>query len=163
MNERRKTGSLPLYNIMHRWGVSCLVFRQTQSWTCLLNFVGSFPLQAEHGSPVAPKNWWSVGLCLVLGGTGLFWASFWRLALVVEPMSSGILEQVTPIFLTRGLPKYGAAALFNAIVASLLRDLNFQITFWSYPSSQFNCPFWLVQAVHLQGIKLYRRKKSVSN
>ena len=31
MNERRKTGSLPVYNVMHRWGVGGLNLGQTQS------------------------------------------------------------------------------------------------------------------------------------
>ena len=31
MNERRKTGSLPVYDIMHRWGVGGSNLRQTQS------------------------------------------------------------------------------------------------------------------------------------
>ena len=31
MNERRKTGSLPVYDIMHRWGVGGLNLGQTQS------------------------------------------------------------------------------------------------------------------------------------
>ena len=47
MNERRKTGSLPVHE-MHRWGVSGLNLGQTQSRTCLFNFVRSFPLQGEH-------------------------------------------------------------------------------------------------------------------
>ena len=45
MNERRKTGSLPVYD-MHRWGVGGSNLGQTQS--CLFNFVRSFPLQVEH-------------------------------------------------------------------------------------------------------------------
>ena len=48
MNERRKTGSLPVYDIMHRWGVGGSNLGQTQSRTCLFNFVRSFPLQIEH-------------------------------------------------------------------------------------------------------------------
>ena len=47
MNERRKTGSLPVYD-MHRWGVGGSNLGQTQSWTCLFNFVRSFPLHVEH-------------------------------------------------------------------------------------------------------------------
>ena len=31
MNERRKTGSLPVYDIMHRWGVGGSNLVQTQS------------------------------------------------------------------------------------------------------------------------------------
>ena len=31
MNERRKTGSLPVYDIMHRWGVGGSNLGQTQS------------------------------------------------------------------------------------------------------------------------------------
>ena len=31
MNERRRTGSLPVYDIMHRWGVGGSNFGQTQS------------------------------------------------------------------------------------------------------------------------------------
>ena len=31
MNERRKTGSLPVYDFMHRWGVGGSNLRQTQS------------------------------------------------------------------------------------------------------------------------------------
>ena len=31
MNERRKTGSLPVHDIMHRWGVGGLNLGQTQS------------------------------------------------------------------------------------------------------------------------------------
>ena len=48
MNERRKTGSLPVYDIMHRWGVGGSNLGQTQSCTCLFNFVRSFPLHVEH-------------------------------------------------------------------------------------------------------------------
>ena len=46
MNERRKIGSLPAYDIMHRWGVS----GQTEIGTCLFHFIiiRSFPLQVEH-------------------------------------------------------------------------------------------------------------------
>ena len=47
MNERRKTGSLPVHD-MHRWGVGGSNLGQTQSWTCLFNFVRSFPLHVEH-------------------------------------------------------------------------------------------------------------------
>ena len=38
MNERRKTGSLSVYDIMHRWGVGGSNLGQT-----LFNFVRSFP------------------------------------------------------------------------------------------------------------------------
>ena len=34
MNERRETGSLPVYDV-HRWGVGSLNLGQTQSGTCL--------------------------------------------------------------------------------------------------------------------------------
>ena len=47
MNERRKTVSLPVYD-MHRWGVGGSNLGQTQSRTCLFNFVRSFPLPIEH-------------------------------------------------------------------------------------------------------------------
>ena len=47
MNERRKTGSLPVYDIMHRWGVGGSNLGQTQIWICLFNFVRSFPLQVR--------------------------------------------------------------------------------------------------------------------
>ena len=48
MKEKRKTGSLHVYVIVHRWGVGGSNLGQTQSWTCLFNFVRSFPLHVEH-------------------------------------------------------------------------------------------------------------------